>query len=62
MFFDKCWSEVSDEEIVNLAEKMNNELGGWIFHNRIDFSRPTPWYKIESGHPDLIKNWLEERK
>jgi len=62
MFFNKRWSEVSDIEIVNLAEKMDNELGGWIFHSRVDFNNPTPWYKMESGHPDLIKAWLEERK
>ena len=62
MFFNKSWSEVSDKEIVNLAKKMDNELGGWIFHTRIDFSNPTPWYKVSSGHPDLIKDWLKARK
>ena len=62
MFFDKKWSDVSDEEIVNLATKMDNELGGWIFHTRVDFSKPTPWYKIQSGHPAIIKEWLKERK
>ena len=62
MFFNKKWSEVSQEEIVNLAKKMDNELGGWIFHSRIDFSKPTPWYQIERGHPKIIRAWLEERK
>ena len=62
MFFDKKWSEVSDDEIVNLAKKMDNELGGWIFHTRVDFNKPTPWYKMQSGHPKLIKQWLESRK
>ena len=62
MFFNKSWSEVSDEEIVNLTEKMNNELGGWIFHTRVDFSKPTPWYNITTGHPEIINSWLEERK
>ncbi len=62
MFFDKKWKDVSDEEIVNLAKKMDNELGGWIFHNRVDFEKPTPWYKIKSSHPKLIKDWLKERK
>ena len=41
---------------------MDNELGGWIFHTRVDFSKPTPWYKIQSGHPAIIKEWLKERK
>jgi len=62
MFFDKCWKDVSNEEIVNLANKMNNELGGWVFHSRVDFSNPTPWYKINSKHPELIIEWLEERR
>lgn len=62
MFFDKEWSKVSDNEIVNLANKMNNELGGWIFHSRVDFSNPTPWYYIKSGHPSVMKEWLEERR
>ena len=48
MFFDKSWADVSDKEIVNLANKMDNELGGWVFHSRVDFNKPTPWYKIES--------------
>ena len=62
MFFNKKWSEVSDDEIVNLAKKMDNELGGWVFHSRVNFEKPTPWYKIKPDHPKLITNWLEERR
>jgi len=62
MFFNAAWSEISDEQIVKLAKKMDNELGGWIFHSRVDFDKPTPWYKIKSDHPEIIKQWLEERK
>ena len=62
MFFDKKWSDVSNEEIVNLATKMNNELGGWVFHERVDFTKPTPWYSVDSGHPNIMKSWLKERK
>lgn len=61
-FFNKPWSEVSEEEIVNMAKKLNNEMGGWIFHNHIDFSKPTPWYKIKSEHPKVIKPWLDARR
>jgi len=46
MFFDKPWSEVSDEEISDLATKLKNEMGGWIFHQKINFNRPTPSIKI----------------
>ena len=62
MFFDKSWKDVSNDEIVNIANKMNNELGGWVFHTRVNFDKPTPWYNIDSGHPGTIKNWLKERK
>lgn len=62
MFFDKCWSDVSDEEIVKISERMDNELGGWVFHSRIDFSKPTPWYYVKSGHPTVMKDWLDKRR
>ena len=62
MFFDKSWKDVSNDEIVNIANRMNNELGGWVFHTRVNFDKPTPWYNIDSGHPGTIKNWLKERK
>ena len=52
---------VSEKEIVNMAKRLDNEMGGWIFHNHVDFSKPTPWYFIESGHPEVIKNWLQKR-
>jgi len=61
-FFNKPWSEVSEKEIVNMAKKLNNEMGGWVFHNHVDFSKPTPWYSINSDHPETIKSWLEARR
>ena len=61
MFFDKKWSEVSDKEIENLAIKMDNELGGWIFHNKLNFNSPTPWLTIDKEHPMVMKNWLQNR-
>ena len=46
MFFDKKWSEVTDEEIKELADRLKNETGGHIFHRKIDFSNPTPSVRI----------------
>ncbi len=46
-FFDKPWSEVSSEEITGLADKLATEMGGWVFHNKIDWSKKTKWIKIE---------------
>ena len=57
-FFNKKWIDVTDIEIKELAIKMKQELGGWIFHNLIDFSKPTPWINIKIAEPNvmLIKN------
>ena len=57
MFFDKPWSEVSDEEISALAGELKEKLGGWIFHSKVDFSRPTPHINISRDQPSLM---LEE--
>ena len=61
MFFNKKWSEVSDKEIEELSLKMENNLGGWIFHSKIDFSKPTPWISIQRSEPRLAKEWTEKR-
>jgi glycosyltransferase involved in cell wall biosynthesis len=61
MFFDKPWSEVSDEEIVQLSDKMKNEMGGWIFHTRINFDTPTKWITLDNSHPSIMSAWLKRR-
>ncbi len=61
-FFDKPWSDVSEKEIVNMTETLNNNFGGWIFHKRVNLDTPTPWYYIESDHPKIIKKWLDCRR
>lgn len=46
MMFDKPWSQVSDQEIVNLSEKLESEMGGWIFHRKIDWNQKTSWVHL----------------
>ena len=46
MFFDKPWSEVTDEEISEIAKRLATETGGHIFHEKINWLRPTPSIKI----------------
>ncbi len=46
MFFDKPWSEVTEKEIKNLAQKLSKETGGHIFHTKIDWGRKTPSLKL----------------
>jgi len=46
MFFDKPWSEVTEDEIDALAIKLAEETGGHIFHSKIDWSNPTPHIEL----------------
>ncbi len=55
MFFDKKWSDVTDEDITNLSNKLSTEMGGWIFHQKVDFSKPTPHLTLNQGQPALMK-------
>tara|TARA_B100000700_G_scaffold66069_1_gene72907 strand:- start:14617 stop:16545 length:1929 start_codon:yes stop_codon:yes gene_type:complete len=60
MFFDKPWSEISDKDISDLASKLKEKMGGWIFHSKVDFSNPTPHIKLEIDHPEIIKEWIKK--
>ena len=53
-FFNKKWADVTDEEIKSLATSMKEKLGGWIFHNHVDFSKPTPWLNIKKLEPAVM--------
>ena len=55
MFFNKKWADVTDEEIKDLSKKLKDKMGGWIFHNRVDFEKPTPHVYIERGEPEVMK-------
>lgn len=48
MFFDKSWKDVTDAEISDLAKKLSNEMGGWIFHRKINWNQKTPHIRIFS--------------
>ena len=60
MFFDKPWSEVTNEEISKLSKRLEDEMGGWIFHSKIDFSKPTPSIDMTCDHPEVIKGWINK--
>jgi len=61
-FFDKPWSDVTDEEIHDISVRMEKEMGGWIFHSRIDFSKPTPHVQIRREQPASMIGWRERSK
>ena len=60
MFFDKPWSDVTEDEIDSLASRLSSDMGGWIFHNKIDFDKPTPWITLNTGHPRVIWKWMDK--
>ena len=59
MFFDKPWSEVTDEDISGLAKKLSDEMGGWVFHRKVDFDNPTPHVNIKKSHPRIMHGKAE---
>jgi len=54
MFFDKSWSDVTEKEIQELASRLKNEMGGWVFHKKINFDNPTTFLKISKKQPKIM--------
>ena len=54
MFFDKPWSEVTDDDIETLSTRLESELGGWIFHNKVDFNQTVPHMTLRAGQPEIM--------
>lgn len=61
MFFNKSWSEVSDKEIDSLADDLKTKMGGWVFHQRVDFSKPTPHLSLDITQPKVMLEVNEEK-
>ena len=55
MFFDKSWSEVTNDDINTLAEKLKTEMGGWVFHSKVDFEKEVPHMTLNAGQPEVMK-------
>ncbi len=54
MFFDKSWSKVTNKDIKRLAKQLGDKMGGWVFHEKVDFSKPTPDLGIDVSQPALM--------
>ena len=54
MFFDKPWSDVSDDDIAELSSRLAEEMGGWVFHSKVDFNQKTPHLNLSCGQPKLM--------
>ena len=57
MFFQKSWSEVTEEDISSLADRLASEMGGWVFHSPVDFNNPTPFIVLDRSQPAVIDSW-----
>lgn len=54
MFFQRPWNEVTDKDIEQMAKRLKVEMGGWIFHSPVDFSKKTPALKIKTSQPAVM--------
>jgi len=56
MFFDKPWSDVTDNDIREMSDKLSTQTGGHVFHTKVDLNSPTPHVTIERNHPEEYLN------
>ena len=49
--FDKPWAEVTDDDIKVLAQRLEEEKGGHIFHQKVDWSVKVPWIELYKDGP-----------
>ena len=54
MFFQRPWSDVTDNDIDSLAKDLSEKMGGWVFHSPVDFSKPTPHLQVSRNQPALM--------
>ena len=49
--FDKPWSEVTEDDIKVFAQRLEEEKGGHIFHQKVDWNVKIPWIELKKGGP-----------
>ena len=49
--FDKPWSEVTEDDIKIFAQRLEEEKGGHVFHQKVDWNVKTPWIEVEKKGP-----------
>ena len=60
-FFNKSFDEVTEEEMLDEARKLELETGGHVFHKPWD-GRKTNHVIIKKEHPENIKEWATKHK
>lgn len=61
MMFDKPWSEVTDADIDDLASRLKNGTGGWVWHRKWHGQR-LPSIAVQKDPPPSMKGFYEESK
>jgi len=55
------WTEITDDMIKQKALELEQGTGGHVFHRPWDGSKNNS-YRVEMGHPDIVKDWIETNK
>ena len=53
MFFNQSWKDITEDEIKKMADRLSKEMGGWIFHKKVDFSIKTPSISLDISPPKI---------
>ena len=62
VMFDKPWADVTTADIESMASKLSEELGGWIFHSKVDFSKKVPHISVQRAHPNTFLTYEKSQK
>ena len=49
--FNKPWSDVTSDDIKVLAQRLEEEKGGHIFHQKVDWNVEVPWIELKAKGP-----------
>ena len=49
--FDKPWCDVNEDDIKILAQRLEEEKGGHIFHRKVDWNVKVPWIELAQEGP-----------
>lgn len=58
MMFDVPWSKVTDQMISDLAKKLKNGTGGWIWHRKWNGTN-VPSMHLPLSQPDIMKDFYK---
>lgn len=61
MMFDKPWADVTDADIDNLAQRLSNETGGWIWHRKWT-GQCVPHVTVAKAPPPSMKDFYRDEK